>query len=136
METAAKSADKSAEVLRGQTTARTPVLRVGKLREGQPLCARLILDGRPVDVAIHDGQGPAFFDIAKAGRMANVGLLATWVRTDDGRWRFNQRKTVAIHVEAAEDGITGQEFIDRVTSERALLTSKQLDSLLEELEGQ
>lgn len=87
MEAATRVPDRKIAFM-GSIDVYTPILRVGRDREGQPVKARILHNGQPkdVEVSVEGDQLLAFFDAAKDQKnLYRVRLDATWLRDADGR---------------------------------------------------
>jgi hypothetical protein len=84
--------------LRGTTTVVSIVLRVGRLNEAQPVCARILLDGSPCDVQIK-GDPDAFYDEAKRGTPRRIKLDVQWFRDQHGIMRVDPDSVKALEID-------------------------------------
>lgn len=105
----------AARVIRGTTEIYTKVLRAGILTESDPTFkARLMLDGRPVDIALgREVERTRVIDVLRTGAWAKVTLDARWYKYPSGEVVLDPAKTKVISM-APWSPISGREFLGAI----------------------
>lgn len=70
--------------LRGTSEIRSPVLRVGRLTDGGPLAARLVLESKPVEVPFESAAMDALLEGLRTGKLQKLTVSAAWNQKLDG----------------------------------------------------
>ena len=97
MDVLARSPPIDSQRVRGTTYVYTRVLRIGRVDERQALKARLVLDGRPLDVPLAEGLAPGpFFDAARNEQVVRVRLRAAWLYTSGQRPVIHDASVIGI----------------------------------------
>lgn len=100
------------DTLSGETSILSVVLRVGRTSPGDPLRARLSIEGATIDVQVEGPEGK-FWDAAKHGREVPVTLFAVW-RRDRGELHIDRGSLRATGIEPDWEALSGRELLDAV----------------------
>lgn len=115
MSAAASSPAAQRALLRGDTTVYTPILRVGRQDENRTIAIRILLDGSAYDVALRPEVDPRpFFDAAKSEKVVIVRLDAEWIQNQDGRYRYDLKRTTATGLDTSHEPLPGAALLDEL----------------------
>jgi hypothetical protein len=82
--------------LRGGDVVVTPILRIGRKREGAATMARItVAPEKHEEIRVPDELASAFFDAAKDGGIFAVTVEVTWCRNSSGRLRRDFQEAIA-----------------------------------------
>lgn len=95
----------------GTTMVYSRVLRVGFTNERGDLKARLVLDGKPVDVTVASHAEEAFWDAARSKRRLPIRLRASWYRGLDDELFLEPRRCTAVGIDLAWRAASGADFV-------------------------
>jgi hypothetical protein len=118
--------------LTGETVVYSAVLRVGRRAEGGPVQARVILDGRPVDVEIFEGLVDHLWEAAKTGETLQMRLRGQWQDSGSGTLRLEHPTIIALDTTFAY--ATGRELMEEVRQHASMFSSDDFDRMLGELQ--
>lgn len=131
MTAAAKPTPADREVLRGTTSVRTVVLRVGRATPGAIPRARIVLGGKPAEVAVAEGREAEFFDAAKLGGHYRVQLHVTWLADARGAYSVEPGSALALGAFPIAEGLSGRELVEQVS-----ISEETFDDIMAGLEDE
>ncbi|MFI5300011.1 MAG: hypothetical protein ACHREM_18130 [Polyangiales bacterium] len=121
-------ADRVDPPLRGTTTVRSVVYRVGRASDDARLAARILIEKKNLDVGVEDGLViDKLFAAARHGRAVELTLNATWIRGLDGRLSIDARRSMITKVDE-RTSMTGRELLDVL--DRALPSGVDVEAWL------
>jgi hypothetical protein len=108
--------------VQGTAEVYSPVLRVGRLREGAPPQVRLFLAGELRDVNVDPEKADDFFNAAKRGTTQRIRIEARWFAGEEGALVLDTRAGAVRALEAHDwSPITG------------VISPQTIDSMLDDL---
>ncbi len=100
-------------VLHGGDQVYSRVLRVGRVDEGGALKARVLINGRPLEIDVSESARESFFDAAKSEVPQRIDLHTEWLRAPDGSLHMNARRSCAVATSDSR-AVSGEDFVDRL----------------------
>ncbi len=96
------------------TTVRSVVLRVGRLAEGKPVCARVTIRGDAHDLRVKGDAGP-FFAAAQDGGIHRITVKIAWKRDAGGARRIDAERSHALALERLAPALRGEALLDALS---------------------
>ncbi len=122
------------QVVRGSTILYSRVYRVGTTDEGRDAKARILASDKPVDVTINEAVVDRFFDAAKSQRVLPIRIEGCWVRTGEGLFVLDARRSTATDVDTEWQATSGRELVEKA-SEVIGDAFDDIDDVLARIEG-
>lgn len=123
-----------AALLRGETVAYTPVLRVGRSSEHAPVQARLRVEGELREVLVPEDQVGRFHEAARHGGVVDVRLMCVWRQAGDGELELERAE--ATDIDPAFRPWSGAALLREVAASPAVLTAHDFEQALQALRGE
>lgn len=119
------------------TSVRSCVLRVGKVAEGKPVCARINLEGEVRDVPIEGPAGP-FFDAARDEGLYRIRLRIAWRHDRNGEKRVDAERSSLFALTRLEPPLRGEHLVRALTEATPTLqgmTNDEIEERLDQIRG-